>query len=121
MSTITRRALERTLHTEQREVRVQRELHRAVVAKLIDDPMAVRTGAQRNLSSSRDQVRGSQARGWLDHWQTLIDGPTLALVDALLADSDNALDLQQVSPFAGALSEGERLAAIERATGHAPR
>ena len=62
-----------------------------------------------------------QAVGWLDEWQALLDGPPEQLVDVFLGGDEHSVDLRQVSPFAGALSDEERLAAIRRAGNHAAR
>jgi hypothetical protein len=55
---------------------------------------------------------GSPAR---DEWAELIEHPGARLVDVFLGEHEHSVDLRQVSPFAGALSEEERLAAIKRA------
>jgi hypothetical protein len=121
VSEIAREALERALRPQRREERVQLELHRALLSKLISDYDGVRELAMRNLAKSRKVVRGDQALGWLDEWQALLDGPPGRLVDVLLSTDEHSIDLRQVSPFAGALSDDERLAAIDRAGSHATR
>jgi len=121
VSEIVRDALEQALRPRRREERVQLELHRALLANLITDPERVRALAQRNLAKSRTLVRGDQARGWLDEWRRLLDGPPEQLIDVLLAESEHAIDLRQVSPFVGALGDAERLTAIQRANSHATR
>jgi hypothetical protein len=107
--------LERALRPRRREELVQFELHRALLGKLIGDFDGVRKIARRNLARSRSTVRGDQARAWLDEWSDLLDGPPERLVDLLLGTDEHSIDLRQVSPFAGVLSEEERLAAIRRA------
>jgi hypothetical protein len=120
VSEIARDALERALRPQRRDGRVQLELHRALLGKLISDSDGVRALAVRNLAKSRKVVRGDQALGWLNEWQALLDGPPGPLVDVLLGSDEHSVDLRQVSPFAGALSDDERLTAINRAGNHAP-
>ncbi len=121
VSEIAREALERALRPQRREERVQLELHRALLSKLISDYEGVRALAMRNLTRSGNVVRGDQAVGWLDEWKALLGGPPERLVDVLLGEDEHSVDLRQVSPFAGALSDDERLAAIGRAGHHAAR
>jgi hypothetical protein len=121
VSEIAREALERALRPQRREERVQVELHRALLGKLITDVDRMRKVAHRNLAKSRSVVRGEQARGWLDEWDALVDGPPERLVEVFLGEDEHSIDLRQVSPFAGALSDKERLTAIRRAGGHAAR
>lgn len=102
------------------ETRVQLELHRTVLGKLLADPEPVRQIAQRNLERMRGSVRGPQAQGWLDEWAELLKHPGSRLVEALLGEDEHSIDLRQVSPFAGALTQRERMAAIERARANAP-
>ena len=121
VSEIAREALEVALRPRRREERVQLELHRALLGKLISDYATVRSVAARNLVKARAVVRGEQAAGWLDAWQSLLDGPPELLVDVLLGEDERSVDLRQVSPFAGVLTQQERLAAIARVGDHASR
>ena len=122
VSDIARDALERALRPQRREEQVQIELHRALLGKLISDPERMRKLAHRNLVKSRTIVRGDQAQRWLDEWEALVDGPPQQLVEVFLGEDEHSIDLRQVSPFAGALTDEERLAAMGRASnGHAPR
>jgi len=93
------------LRPQRREERVQLELHRALLGKLISGYEGVRALAMRNLAKSRAVARGDQAVGWLDEWQALLDGPPEQLVDVFLGGDEHSVDLRQVSPFAGALSD----------------
>lgn len=103
------------------ENRVQLELHRTLLGKLLIGFGPAREVARRNLSRMRTSVRGAQAQRWLDEWAELIEHPDSRLVDVFLGDDEHSIDLRQVSPFAGVLTQDERLAAIERARGYAPR
>lgn len=100
------------------ENRVQLELHRTLLAKLLGDLSEIRPVVQRNLARMREAVRGDQAAAWLDEWADLIEHPGPALVDAFVATDEHNTDLRQVSPFAGLLTQDERLAAIARAGSH---
>jgi hypothetical protein len=87
----------------------------------MSDYDGVRALAIRNLTKSRKVVRGDQALRWLEDWRALLDGPPGPLIEVLLGHDEHSIDLRQVSPFAGALSDSERLAAIDRAGSHAAR
>ncbi len=97
-----------------------RWLHRAVAGRLARDPERVLARATRNLDRL-EQVHptGTSAR-WLARWRALIaDGPE-AVMRALTAESTEADELRQNSPFAGVLPERERLAIIRATRRHAP-
>ncbi|WIB65529.1 helix-turn-helix transcriptional regulator [Curtobacterium sp. MCBD17_040] len=101
---------------ERREDRVSFELHRAVAKKLIDDPDSVLSVVPDNLKKMRDRVHGPLAHEWLNEWERLTTSSVGALVDAMLATNEHAAELRQNSPFAGALSQDERIEAIRRAS-----
>lgn len=97
-----------------REERVPYELHRALAARIGTVP-DLQGLARANIARMRELVRGAQAHRLLDDWETLVAGPTEALVAQMLRTDEYGIELRQLSPFAGALSDVERLAAIERA------
>jgi plasmid stability protein len=97
------------------ENRVQLELHREVLGKLIGDLGPVRVRAHRNIDRMRTTARGSQAQRWLDEWSELVDGPPARLIEVFLGEDEHSIDLRQMSPFAGVLTDPERRAAIRRA------
>lgn len=97
------------------ENRVQIELHRALLGKLMGDLGEVRELAHRNIERLRGRAHGTQAQGWLDEWSALVDGPPARLIDVFLGEDEHSIDLRQMSPFAGVLSDTERRAAIRRA------
>ncbi len=101
------------------EVKVQLELHRVLLGKLIADHGPMLDKACHNIERMRSLVRGPQAHDWLDEWSELITHPGPSLIDVFLGEDEHSIDMRQVSPFAGALTQAERLAAIERARGHA--
>jgi hypothetical protein len=69
----------------------------------------------------RESVRGGQAQAWPDEWEQLIEHPGPCLVEVFLGEDEHSIDMRQVSPFAGVLTQRERHEAIERARGHAAR
>lgn len=99
-----------------REERTSWFLHRAVAAKLRGpDRDRVLATARTNLPVLRAGVRGPQAHAWLDRWEEALNGPAADLVRLMLDTTPEGVDLRQVSPFAGALTQDERLSAIRRA------
>lgn len=105
-------------HLKHREERTSWQIHRAVAEKLRRSPSsreAILGLARTNLDRAREIVRGPQAHAWLDQWQEALDGPVRALIDLMLREDAEGIDLRQVSPFAGALTQEERLQAIRRA------
>jgi transcriptional regulator with XRE-family HTH domain len=98
-----------------REERVTMELHRALANKLGSDSPAVLDVVPDNLSRLRARLTSPIGQRWVDRWAELVDGPVDLLVSRMLADTPEGRELRQNSPFAGALTQGERLAAIERA------
>jgi hypothetical protein len=86
------------------------ELHRLVAEHLLRKPEL--------LEHARARVAGWIAeRGPVppcaaDRWRVLLDRPLLTILAALTADSEEMRMLRQSSPFAGVLSQEERVAAI---------
>ena len=98
-----------------REERTSWYLHRAVASRLLTrDRERILAAARTNLGRLRGNVRGPQAHAWLDRWQAALDGTTTDLIALMLDASPQGVDLRQVSPFAGALTQDERLAALRR-------
>ena len=95
--------------------RVTMELHRALANKLRTDPQAVRDVVPDNLARLRTQLRSPIGKKWVDRWTELVDSPVDLLILGMLADTPEGRELRQNSPFIGPLTQGERLAAIERA------
>ncbi len=67
------------------------------------------------MRSVRDKLRtadrGNSAR-WLDEWDRLLDRPTDEIVTAMLARTRDGIDLRQMTPFAGVLTDSERRKAL---------
>lgn len=71
--------------------------------------------AMKNIEKMRQTVKGEQAQGWLDEWKHLVLAGADAIEDLAHRDDERAKDLRQVAPFAGALSQSQRQAALLRA------
>lgn len=100
---------------DRREERVTMELHRMLASKLEIDPAAVLAVVPANLARLRDRLTSPIGQGWVDRWVELTSGPVDVLIAGMLADTPKGRELRQNSPFAGALTQEERLAAIMRA------
>ena len=93
-------------------------LHRAVAGRLARDPERVLARAARNLHRlERAHPSGVSAR-YLARCRDLIaEGPE-AVMRALVDESPEFDELRQSSPFAGVLSDAERLAILRAARRH---
>ncbi len=98
-----------------REERVTLELHRTLANKLASDPQAVLEVVPNNLARLRMRLTSAIGQQWVDRWTELVDSPIEVLTEGMLADTPEGRELRQNSPFAGALTQSERLAAIARA------
>ena len=78
-------------------------LHREVARRLRADPEWV-TRARERVRAWGDEVHPSYRERWL----ALLSGPLDTLCDLLEADTEEARDLRQVSPFAGILDPETR-------------
>lgn len=86
-------------------------IHRRIAARLLLDPHPTIRKARINLERLREADRGHSAR-WLDQWDGLLDRPLDEIVVAMLARTQHGIDLRQMTPFAGVLSDAERKQAI---------
>lgn len=100
-----------------REERVAYELHASVLEKMAVDPGVVHEIAMRNLAKMKSIPWADIADGWLKEWRRLLNGSLEELREFALRDTELGRDLRQCSPFAGVLTQGERLAATARAVG----
>jgi hypothetical protein len=83
--------------------------YHAVIATRLDESM---------LEDAREKVEGLVAEGHLrpayaERWRTLLAQPVAEVASAITADTQDARDLRQNSPFAGVLNEQERRRIIE--------
>lgn len=87
-------------------------IHRAIAARLLTDPMPVLTKAHHNLDTLRDSDLG-HASHLLNEWDHLLNGPVDEIVTTLLARTQRAIDLRQMTPFAGVLTDAERRSILQ--------
>ena len=92
------------------------ELHRIVAAKIETDP-SLRRLAIENLERWESAALSGN-RGALPafrEWRRLLtEVPLPVLLAVLRSDSERATQLRQSTPFAGVLSEAERMAVFQR-------
>jgi transcriptional regulator with XRE-family HTH domain len=99
---------------QRRDVTRRWVLHRAVAEKLrTAPPEGWRQHALANLARSRTTVHGSLPQRCLDEWERLLaDGDPERVVNVLLALGEREEEMRALSPFAGLLTEEERLRAL---------
>jgi len=94
-------------------------LHRAVAGRLARDPERVLRRASRNLDRlERAHPTGMSARR-LARWRRLIEQGPESVMRILVAESAEADELRQNSPFAGVLPDADRLAILRAHRRHA--
>lgn len=104
-----------TLRLERREERVALELHKKVAEHLLRDADATLANVSRVAAEGRSRVDPYTA-GLLDEWIRLAEARDLpGLLHAMTATDQRSIDMRQVGPFNGVLSDDERLDAIRRA------
>jgi hypothetical protein len=101
-----------------REERRSLQLHRAIAARLRDNPERVLAQARHNLA--RMLARAPAPSQPLREWGVLLDRPVPALLPLLTDPGRWARELRHVTPFAGVLSAAER-AQVYRAFAAADR
>jgi excisionase family DNA binding protein len=84
----------------------------AAAGKLVADPSSTLQKAQHNMAMLRERHPRGTSRLWLDEWDKLLRGPVDKVLEALTSRTPRARELRQNSPFAGVLSEGERLGVL---------
>lgn len=92
-------------------------LHRAVAEKLrTAPPDGWREQAGENLRRARAAVHGTLAEQRLDRWKQLIDSDDVpAVVEVLLRLDEDGEEMRALSPFAGLLSDEERVRLLAEA------
>ena len=88
-----------------------RALHIEVGKKLLKQPKLVEK-ARRQLGEMN--VALPYAKAYLEQWESLLDGPIEAVLRVLGAEDEQAKALRHTSPFAGLLSERERLSTLRQ-------
>ena len=89
-----------------REERRSLALHRAIAARVEQDPKKIVERARRNVTRMRRVASGRSQP--LREWAVLLDRPLPALLQVLLDPSPWARELRHTTPFAGVLSARER-------------
>lgn len=120
----THRRIRRSYIEELRDssVRLTRDQERslllsyAVAGHLVTDPEGTVAHARRNLARMRDSSSRGAARVWLDQWEALLNGSLVDLLTALTSSSMRSRELRQNTPFAGVLSEQERMRVLATAS-----
>lgn len=84
----------------------------AIAAKITANPEETIQMARTNLDQMRLRARG-RALVWLDEWESLLQGNRLQLLTEMTSKSPHGRELRQNSPFAGILSEQERIAVLD--------
>nr|BFE64543.1 helix-turn-helix domain-containing protein [Dactylosporangium thailandense] len=92
-----------------REVEKSLWLHRAVAGKLVAHPVRGMALAYRNLAHRREVHSDGSADTWFDAWERLLDEGVDAVVDMITARTELAAEFRQNTPFAGLLTDRERL------------
>ena len=86
-------------------------IHRLIAGRLLQNPTRTLKKARSNLNRLRSADRGHSAI-WLDEWDNLLEGPTDEIVTDMLARTQRGIDLRQMTPFAGVLTDAERRKAL---------
>ena len=93
------------------------EMHRAIAERLTRQPQEVITQALDNLTVAREADSAGNTGPYLDTWESLLLGPLDRLTSVMTSTDQAARDLRQSSPFAGVLSDAERLEVLMRTDG----
>lgn len=88
-------------------------LHRAVAGYVARDPIETLRFAMENAGRRLAQGPASGSAHWLRRWLRLIDQGPESVMEALTSTSNASRELRQNSPFAGVMSEPERLAILD--------
>ncbi|USQ81510.1 helix-turn-helix domain-containing protein [Ornithinimicrobium faecis] len=100
-------------HTLTYEQRKQLWLHQALLTHLLTKPDATMSLARKNIRrwSSMHRPDG-KANDYLREWEKVLDDGLERTVETVLSSSLRSCELRQNSPFAGVLSQTERMAAL---------
>jgi excisionase family DNA binding protein len=115
---IHRTDIERYLNPPlRREAEQSLWLHQAVAGKLVANPDRVLALARRNLAKHR-RVHTDRASMWLDAWERILGNGVDAVLETITSRSPLSVELRQNTPFAGVLTERERLTVLSRFREH---
>jgi transcriptional regulator with XRE-family HTH domain len=104
---VTKPATPRWTRVEEKSLAV----NRLIAARLLNDPVPTLHRAKTNLTNLRSSDRGHSKR-LLDEWSNLLERPVDQIVIAMLARTTHGIDLRQMTPFAGVLTDAERRKAL---------
>lgn len=83
----------------------------ALAGKVVRDVSRAQEVVRLNVGKSRPIVRGVAVK-WLDEWLRLAEEDIPGLLGILVSPSNIAIEMRQNSPFAGLLTNNERLAVL---------
>lgn len=86
-------------------------LHTAVAGRVAEDPLGALAKARSNIVRIREAHAAPLS--WLSRWERAIDAGPEEVIRTLVANTPEAIELRQNSPFAGVLSERDRMRALE--------
>jgi excisionase family DNA binding protein len=101
-----------------REERRSLWLNRVVAGRVAQDPTRVLSHVRRNLDRFERIHEGTSVTRWLRRWREVLDAGPEAVMEMLTSTTPEAAELRQNSPFAGVLSERERMAALASFSAH---
>lgn len=85
-------------------------LHRAVLGKLVADPVAILDKARRNVAASRERLPRSTV--YFDGWDRVLDAGVEEVARVLVATDEWSTELRANTPFTDVLTEDERQAVL---------
>jgi excisionase family DNA binding protein len=84
-----------------------------IAAQVVARPEWVMEIGRQNLAHLRAVHSDGSADSYFDCWEELLSGPVERLLAVLISTDERSIDLRHVAPFAGILSEDERLKIIK--------
>lgn len=97
-------------------------LAHAVAGTIVLDPVTTIGSAKQNLQRLQAQHTRGQLARWLREWEVLLDGPVEEVLATLTSQTPRARELRQNNPFAGVLSDAQRVRVLQEYTAtHASR
>lgn len=101
---------------------IKLEFHRIIAVKMRSDSSWIQALGLRNIAKMREHygtfLWGQGGLVWVDEWESLLRGPVANLIAMCVRDDEHGNDMRQVSPFAGAITQQERLTAIAQVGSH---
>lgn len=91
-------------------------LAHAVAGAIVQDPVTTIGVAKQNLQRLQAQHKTGQLARWLGQWEVLLDGPVEELLAVLTSRTPRSRELRQNNPFAGVLSDDQRVEVLRAHT-----